>query len=311
MSFLSKTNIIKVTILYFGGLILKKILLLFTFIILIILSGVCVYAKDTKYKIDDIDMTISFDDSMVVFTKDTSPDYKYLSYTVMTYEELMDYMDKNNICLQAQTKDSALSMAITYQKNDAASRIFNLSEVSEENLQDIINEFTASKDYLNCKKHYINEILYLYMDFSDSTEKGQKNGIQYYTIINGFEIIFTVQTTEDFSDNLFNDIESIMNTVTFDNIEEMPQKIQEVSTLEKVITIIIEILLSLAVIMTIFIIFVAAPRREYKQKIASQKRNKFTKKYIYKSNNKNSKLQTIQKLSNKRKLPTHKENTKK
>ena len=102
-----------------------------------------------------------------------------------------------------------------------------------------------------------------------------------------------------------------MNTVTFDNIEEMPQKIQEVSTLEKVITIIIEILLSLAVIMTIFIIFVAAPRREYKQKIASQKRNKFTKKYIYKSNNKNSKLQTIQKLSNKRKLPTHKENTKK
>lgn len=311
MSFLSKTNIIKVTILYFGGLILKKILLLFTFIILIILSGVCVYAKDTKYKIDDIDMTISFDDSMVVFTKDTSPDYKYLSYTVMTYEELMDYMDKNNICLQAQTKDSALSMAITYQKNDAASRIFNLSEVSEENLQDIINEFTASKDYLNCKKYYINEILYLYMDFSDSTEKGQKNGIQYYTIINGFEIIFTVQTTEDFSDNLFNDIESIMNTVTFDNIEEMPQKIQEVSTLEKVITITIEILLSLAVIMTIFIIFVAAPRREYKQKIASQKRNKFTKKYIYKSNNKNPKLQTIQKLSNKRKLPTHKENTKK
>lgn len=287
---------------------IKKILSIITIFTIIMLCNACVYARDVKYKIDEIGMSIDFDSSIIVFTKNTSVDYKYLSYVAMSYDELMDYMDINNICLQAQTKDSIKSLAITTKQNDTTLNIFNLSEISDNDLQYIIQDFVASKEYINCKQETINDILYLCMDFSENTENGKKNGILYYTVVNGNEIIFTLQTSETLTDELHNNIKQIIETVQFDDIQKNIQS-QEISIFEKVIIAVIIILLVLAIITTAFICLVIAPRKKYKQQLFyNQKISKNFKKTNHKTNKKiiNNSIKSIDKLSNKRKISNYK-----
>lgn len=275
---------------------------------MLIVCSTYTYARDVKYTINDIDMSITFDSSMIVFTRETEEDYKYLSYIQMSYEELMSYMDSNNIYLQAQSKDSTRSLAITKNTTDTTKTIFNLAEMSQDEINLIIEEFLSSEDYISCTQKNINNVLYLCMEFSDSTEVSEISGIQYYTVINGDEVIMTFQSDDDFSEDLRNEVYQIAKTINFNNIQQKPQ-IKTVSLAEKIFVTAIIILLSLAVITTVFIIVVVSPKKKHKVQYTNQaKKSKVGISPINKPNSKNTNKNLN--INNKRKIQNYKNKNK-
>ena len=97
----------------------KTIKKLASFIILFILITSQTYASEKTYLIDDIGISITFDDGYTVFTRETEPDDENLVKFGLSYTSLVTSFTQNNIVLEAFGTGFTHEIVIYAEKDDS------------------------------------------------------------------------------------------------------------------------------------------------------------------------------------------------
>lgn len=180
-----------------------------TAVICILLIALCTFtaaAKDKRYSIKELDMSMEFPDTMTVFTRET---------------EGVNLGE--NIYLTAVGTDGKLSMYVSMIQNDKTKEVYSFENLSSEALEAYKDEILQNDEYTNCRNGTYGKVSFL--DFS---QKYSENSVDIYgrqsiTLINGMSIYITSQSIgDDFTTEELNLIKGCLDSIKFKevNLEE-------------------------------------------------------------------------------------------
>ena len=192
---------------------MKKVLLF----LLLFIVPVSVFA--TTFQLDGTDMRIDFDESIwYVFTPDNILNNEELDELGLTYEYIKDAFDTN---------DAYLNALLLFEDSDDYIEIF----VRRVEIEDIVNLMNCDDDFIDefgsalaeeqdaNYEVYQNDYPFVMLDYQDA-------GLylnEYYTIINGYTYIITVQKPYAFTEEDFLRVREIVDTIHFDIDESLKE----------------------------------------------------------------------------------------
>ena len=172
-----------------------------------------------EHRIEAGDMTIGIPSDMYVITRDTDKDDPVLAVNRTTKEEITKRFEDNDIYLRANTRDFACVVNVTVTETVDTNTIGNLSSLSQENLQSIIDKLLESDVYTSCSRQTYNGVLFLTFTIEYESNGTKTEGLQQYTIINGKNIKITYQTAAEADNSYKAMFADIMESVRFDGVE--------------------------------------------------------------------------------------------
>ena len=185
-------------------------------------------AKLTEYRVKEAGMNIGIPSDMYVITRDTDKDDPVLAVNRTTKEEVTKRFEENDIYLRANTRDFACVVNVTVSETADTKTIGDLSDLSEENLQNIVNKLLESDIYKSCSKQTYNGVLFLAFSIGYDNNGTKTQGVQEYTIVDGKNIKITYQSSAEGNDPNKPLFSRIMKTVSFERAA-----VSEVSAAEK------------------------------------------------------------------------------
>ena len=188
-------------------------------------SSVPEEVKMIVYRIDAGGMNISIPSDMYVITRDTDKDDPVFSANRTTKEEVTKSFEENDIYLRANPKDFSSVINITVNSTNDTKAIGDLSALSEDKLQSVIDKLLKSKVYTGCSRTTYGGVLFLTFTIEYENSGTKIEGLQEYTICDGKCIKITYQTAGDGDkkENL-RTFGSILETLRFDGIIAEPRK---------------------------------------------------------------------------------------
>ncbi len=187
-------------------------------------------SEDTKkaslkaFRVEEAEMNISLPDNMYVITRDTNADDPAFENYKRSKNEIMESFKESDIYIKASEKDFSCDITVTVVENGDTEAVKNLSSLSDNELQSVIDNLLKQDVYKGCSKTSYNNTLFLTLTMEDESNDTKISGIQEYTIINGRRVIITFQAYDGEIDeaekNMFKEV---MNSIKFDGVEAEPQ----------------------------------------------------------------------------------------
>lgn len=185
------------------------------------------YVDAEAFSLNEIDLSISFNDKDVVFTRDNLNGNSNLKGLKLKEEEINNMFYDNYVYIDAFINDNNLEFVLQV-FDDPDSPINNLSnydDVFVKNSMDIYHFESELEDVSVYKNNY----KYVY-----GTQKSEQyNMIFYYTIVNRKSYIFCVRKDEDITAREKEEFKEIVDTVTFDIKPEYKDEIEDETDLEQ------------------------------------------------------------------------------
>ncbi|MBQ9460482.1 MAG: hypothetical protein IJU51_00990, partial [Clostridia bacterium] len=180
--------------------------------------------KTRDYRIDEAGMKISIPSDMYVITRNTDKEDPVLAVNRTTKEEVMKNFLENDIYLRVNPKDFTFVVNVTVSESEDTKAIGELSSLSEEKLQSIIDRLLDSEIYTGCTKGSYGGLLFLTFNIGYETGGTKVEGVQQYTINDGKCIKITYQSTGD-GDSAANRqaFNKMMDSLRFDGIRYEPK----------------------------------------------------------------------------------------
>ncbi len=175
--------------------------------------------KMNEYHIKEASMTFSLPDDLYVITRDTKEDDPVFAANRSTKADMMKLFEENDIYLRANSHDFTFGITVTSTESEDTKAIGSLSDLSEDNLQNIIDKLLQSDLYTGCAKNYYGGALFLTFTIEYENSGTKIEGLQQYTVVDGKNVKITYQTSDqadsEANRKLFT---QIMETVRFDDI---------------------------------------------------------------------------------------------
>ncbi|MBR6034076.1 MAG: hypothetical protein IKP28_05035 [Clostridia bacterium] len=218
------------------------------FIVLLVLT--CMN-KTFAAQYDIIKMEIELPETYYNLTKGLEQDDKKMDYYVAlmstSKEALKSEYAANSILYNGISKDMANEIYLSYAENKLTQSIFHLSSAEDKQLAEVKDEITktikAQNMVVTAQDTYVlGDMTFVHTEM----KKGTTTIYQYYTIVNGKSITLSLNSSDGSAKN--EDLKKIVNTITFDEIEEKPTSFK---------TYMLIAVTALLVIMVIVLVFMA------------------------------------------------------
>ena len=152
------------------------------------------FAQNTSYELDELNMSVAVPNDMLAITRESEKTDSYFSKFGVDYDETMDNLEESNIYLYALKEDNSLSLTVTRTENDESKKIDSYSKISDEELSKIKDELLTDKAYKTANIVEVNGTKYILLTMSTKSGKKIIQAQQYNTVINGENIIITMQS---------------------------------------------------------------------------------------------------------------------
>lgn len=171
----------------------KLLFLTILTVFIVATSMFSIYAENTAYEIDDIKMSISVPDNMLVITRDSIKEDEFFKAFGVDYDDTMSTLASSNIYFEAMKNDSSLTLTVSMTTNTNSKEIESYNSLSAEDLGSIKSSLLNSKAYKSCSIKNFNGITYFVL-----TENTKVNGKiiraqQYNTVFNGNNYLITLK----------------------------------------------------------------------------------------------------------------------
>ncbi|MCH5299463.1 MAG: hypothetical protein J1E96_06860 [Ruminococcus sp.] len=177
---------------------MKRFGAIISLIIMCVLVGgafpLTAYAQNTSYELDELNMSVAVPNDMLAITRESEKTDSYFSKFGVDYEETMNNLEESNIYLYALKEDNSLSLTVTMAENDESKKIDSYSKISDEELSKIKDELLGDKSYKTANIVEVNGTKYILLTMSTKSGKKIIQAQQYNTVINGENIIITMQS---------------------------------------------------------------------------------------------------------------------
>ncbi|MGN0470608.1 MAG: hypothetical protein ACI4GV_06810, partial [Acutalibacteraceae bacterium] len=185
----------------------------------------------SEYKLSDIGMNIKLPDSMYILTRDMKDNDPSLKACNLTKDEVMDSFEASNTYIKAIEKNFSYDITVTIVKNSDTETVDNLTSLSDDEIQTVIDNLLNQSIYTGCSKSMFNNTQFLTLDLQYDSSNTKIYGIQEYTVIKGTKVVVTFQSYDgEISDSQKSLLNTIMNSVTFDGIDSAEQVSATAST---------------------------------------------------------------------------------
>lgn len=193
---------------------------------------VCANAASTKYRLEDLELTLSIPDEYAVITRDTKESDSVFDELRLNAKELLSYFEENGIYLNAIIPDSSEEIVVTMNPN----QIDNISVLSDTVLSTVISGLQNEYDKygVSVVSHEIYEhdqVKYVKINYEDTKQSAY--GLQYYTIINGKAMNFTIRSyVGSISSKQEITIKGIVDSIKYDNKPQINSDTEETDSFE-------------------------------------------------------------------------------
>ncbi len=179
--------------------------------------------KMISYRIQEAGMKMSIPSDMYVITRDTDKDDPVLAINRTTKEDVMKNFQENDIYLRTNPKDFTFVVNVTVSETEDTKAIGELSMLSEDKLQSIIDKLLQSEIYTGCTKSSYGGLLFLTFTISYESGGTKVEGLQQYTINDGKCIKITYQSAGDNNSDANKQIfYKMMDSLRFDGVRYEP-----------------------------------------------------------------------------------------
>ena len=208
--------------------ILLSIILCFS-----VLLPIITYAE--TYNLGGTDMSISVDDTVwYVFTRDNIKNNSELEELGITYEAMYEILHNNEAYMDAILYyENGEYTELFVRKRALDTGIANLSNYKDSEVLELAKEL-AKKQGAETYSVYENRYKFARLEYTDSGYYL----CEFYTVVNKDNYTFTFQSTSQFTDEEYAEIENIVDSVKFDvdtSIKEKKTSSFAESVLEKTI----------------------------------------------------------------------------
>lgn len=186
--------------------------------------SVSVYA-DTVLTIDELGMTVSFPDDLILLTRDVSDSTEGLSLIGMTANEVKSMLMKNNMYVNAIhfSDTEVYEINVTMIADTGSQKIDSFNSISDSMLDEMGKSMFDLPEYKEAGFHYIdssvetvNKTKYITLDQWQYNGDDKVYGKQYYTVNNGQSINITLLSyTGEITQSQRNTLRSVVNSVVF------------------------------------------------------------------------------------------------
>ncbi|MGN0459913.1 MAG: hypothetical protein ACI4HL_03260 [Ruminococcus sp.] len=195
--------------------IVKRIASLFLLLIIVLGTGVLSVSAEeqTQYTIDELKLSLKLPSSMDVVTRNVSTNDEVYKKHQTNIENLVDY----NIYLQAFFQDNSQVFTLTMNQDDNSKEVKNYNTLSEEQLNEIKENYIKEENCKSCSMDKYNDIIYF-----DSIINTQKDDETIYvtqadTLVNGMYVHFTLQSQDGEIDQADKELmNSILESAVFE-----------------------------------------------------------------------------------------------
>lgn len=200
-------------------------------------AAVCINADEAAaagesvpYRFPDLNLQINVPSELACFTRNvtsSNPDLELIGAD--NAEQLRTLMQVNNIYFEAVPRENINYEIIIDGKELTSKEVTNLSALSENELKEAFNEYTADINKKNdnvtetltdSEIRRINDVTYFVTQVDSTSENLVTVKIlKYYTIMNGKYITFTLQTTSDkITDTMQSQFDSIISSARYPEV---------------------------------------------------------------------------------------------
>ncbi len=208
------------------------------------------------YRFPDLNLQIKVPSELVCFTRNVTSSNPNLELIgADNAEELRSLMQVKNIYFEAVPQENVNYEIIIDGKELTSNEVNNLSDLSEDELNEAFNDYTSGIDKKNndvtetlvsSEIRKINNVTYFVTDIDSISENlVTVKIVKYYTIMNGKYITFTMQTTSSsITDTMQSQFDSIINSAEFPEV--MKKSIFDNAVLSEVLSSIFMLLIPIA-----------------------------------------------------------------
>lgn len=190
-----------------------------------------VTTEKTTAELEDLNITLEVPQGMYVFTKDTeaqSGDWLLAGYedSVEKLQEFEEDDSGNVMAMELVPEDKSYHIAITRKYSDQTRESYNLNDLSEKQLQELVdsNNFEDEENNVSsvCELYEQSQI-----PFFKATLTGTSNGtpiheICYATIVNGYSISVDLYSNEEISEEAQALLKDLVDSIKITKIYEKP-----------------------------------------------------------------------------------------
>ena len=151
------------------------------------------FAESTAFEIEALHMSISIPNDMMTITRESAKTDSYFSKFGLNYKETMENCKEGNIYLQSMKKNSSLTLTVTMTENAYTRSAGSYSSMDDEKLSAVMGELLQDKSNKSASISEHNGVKYIYLATTVKSDDKIVQARQYNTVINGQNIIITLQ----------------------------------------------------------------------------------------------------------------------
>lgn len=216
---------------------MKRTISVLLSVVLVAAALLPITAFAETYNLGDTDMSISVDDTVwYVFTRDNIKNNSELEELGITYDTMYDILHDNEAYMDAVLYyEDGEYMEFFVRKRALDAGVANLSNYDDSEVLEFAKEL-AKKQGAETYSVYENQYKFAKLEYIDSNYGYYL--CEYYTVVNQDNYTFTFQSTSQFTDWEYAEMETIIDSIKFDvdtSIKEEKKTSKDESIVGKVI----------------------------------------------------------------------------
>lgn len=194
---------------------MKRTISVLLSVVLVAAALLPITAFAETYNLGDTDMSISVDDTVwYVFTRDNIKNNSELEELGITYDTMYDILHDNEAYMDAVLYyEDGEYMEFFVRKRALDAGVANLSNYDDSEVLDLAKEL-AKKQGAETYSVYENQYKFAKLEYIDSNYGYYL--CEYYTVVNQDNYTFTFQSTSQFTDWEYAEMETIIDSIKFD-----------------------------------------------------------------------------------------------
>jgi len=194
---------------------MKRTISVLLSVVLVAAALLPITAFAETYNLGDTDISISVDDTVwYVFTRDNIKNNSELEELGITYDTMYDILHDNEAYMDAVLYyEDGEYMEFFVRKRALDAGVANLSNYDDSEVLDLAKEL-AKKQGAETYSVYENQYKFAKLEYIDSNYGYYL--CEYYTVVNQDNYTFTFQSTSQFTDWEYAEMETIIDSIKFD-----------------------------------------------------------------------------------------------
>ncbi|MGN1051372.1 MAG: hypothetical protein ACI4QE_03630 [Acutalibacteraceae bacterium] len=148
------------------------------------------------YRLSDLSLSLNLPKTMTVITRETESTDKFFKSKGNSYKKTMSEFEENDIYLKGYSRDNTQILTVTMTKDEDSQSVFNYSNLTEEQLDQVKSVFLEDKHCQSCTIDNYDEVIYFDLILKDGTKKNPTYFAQSNTVVNGMNINITLQSLD-------------------------------------------------------------------------------------------------------------------